>query len=220
MGGYYGQGKDYKTMQPVGFHLRSLNTAERSYPTYDKEMLAIVDCLKKWEPVLTGTRFEILTDHAPLTHWKTQRDLSPRQIRWNEFLTRFDTDIHHIPGVTNSAADALFRYLYAQQNSKTPTTPMSPTNPASPESPEPRAMNNEEELDLYALTVIEIDNAIYDAIREAYKEDSLFGPVIKNPEQYPMYAVNDGLIYHGHRLCIPSEDRNTREELLRTYHDA
>ena len=57
-------------------------------------------------------------------------------------------------------------------------------------------------------------------MRDCYKEDSLFGPVIKNPEQYPMYAVNDGLIYHGHRLCIPSEDRNTREELLRTYHDA
>ena len=70
-------------------------------------MLAIVDCLKKWEPVLTGTRFKILTDHALLTHWKMQKDLLPRQIRWNEFLTRVDTDIHYISGVTNSAADAL-----------------------------------------------------------------------------------------------------------------
>jgi len=189
VGGYYGQGKDYKTMRPAGFHSRSLNTAERNYPTHDKEMLTIVDCLKKWEPVLTETRFEILTDHAPLTHWKTQKDLSLRQIRWNEFLTRFDTDIHHIPGVANSAADALSRYSYVQQDQKNPLK-----------------QNDEEELNLYALTVIEIDNAIYDAIRETYKEDSLFGPVIKNPEQYPMYAVNDGLIYHGHRLYIPSED--------------
>jgi len=67
VGRYYGQGKDYKTMRPAGFHSRSLNTADRNYPTHDKEMLAIVDCLKKWEPILTGTRFEILTDHAPLT---------------------------------------------------------------------------------------------------------------------------------------------------------
>ena len=157
--------------------------------------------------MLTGTRFEILTDHAPLTHWKTQKDLSPRQIRCNEFLTRFDTDIHHIPGVTNSAADALSRYPYAQQS------------PTSPENSEPRAMNDEEELDLYALTVIEIDNAIYDAIRKAYKEDGLFDPVSRNPEQYPMYAVKDGLIYYGHRLCISSDDRNTREQLLKAYHD-
>ena len=57
-------------------------------------------------------------------------------------------------------------------------SPESPATPMSPENPEPRAMNDEEELDLYALTVIEIDNAIYNAICEAYKEDSLFGPVI------------------------------------------
>jgi len=44
-------------------------------------MLAIVDCLKKWEPVLMETRFEILTDYAPLTHWKMQKDLSLHQIR-------------------------------------------------------------------------------------------------------------------------------------------
>ena len=72
IGGYYGQGKDHKTMRPAGFHSRSLNSAERNYPTHNKEMLAIIDCLKKWQPVLTGTRFDILTDHAPLTHWKKQ----------------------------------------------------------------------------------------------------------------------------------------------------
>jgi len=72
VGGYYGQGKDYKTMTPAGFHSRGLNPAEQNYPTHDKEMLAIIDCLKKWEPHLMGTCFEILTDHAPLTHWKTQ----------------------------------------------------------------------------------------------------------------------------------------------------
>jgi hypothetical protein len=72
VGGYYGQGKDYTTMIPAGFHSRALNHTEKSYPTHNKEMLAIIDCLKKWEPQLTGTRFEILTDHAPLTHWKTQ----------------------------------------------------------------------------------------------------------------------------------------------------
>ena len=80
---------------------------EHNYATHNKEMLVIVIVLKKWEPILTGTRFEILTDHAPLTHIKTQHDLSPGQIRWNEFLLHFNTDIQYIPGVSNSAADAL-----------------------------------------------------------------------------------------------------------------
>ena len=80
IGGYYGQGKDYKTITPAGFHSRGLNPVEKNYPTHDKEMLAIVDCLKKFEPQLTGVKFNILTDHAPLTHWKTQKDLSARQV--------------------------------------------------------------------------------------------------------------------------------------------
>jgi len=45
--GYDGQRKDYKMVQLAGFHLKLLNTAERSYPTYDKKMLAVIDCLKK-----------------------------------------------------------------------------------------------------------------------------------------------------------------------------
>ena len=112
IGGYYGQGDNYKTMVLAGFHSRALNPTEKNYPTHDKEMLAIVDCLKKFEPQLIGTKFDILTDHAPLTHWKTQKDFSAWQIRWNETLSRFDADIHHIPGISNSAADALSRYSY------------------------------------------------------------------------------------------------------------
>src|SRR5579859_1746465 len=36
IGGYVGQGKDYKTMRPVGFHSCALNPAEKNYPTHDK----------------------------------------------------------------------------------------------------------------------------------------------------------------------------------------
>ena len=92
-------------MTPAGFHSRTFNPAQKNYPTHDKEMLAIVDCLKKFEPQLTATKFEIVTDHIPLTHWETQKDLSPRQILWNKTLSHFDAAIHHIPGISNSAAD-------------------------------------------------------------------------------------------------------------------
>jgi len=34
-------------MQLAGFHSRSYYDAERNYPIYDKEILAIVDYLKK-----------------------------------------------------------------------------------------------------------------------------------------------------------------------------
>jgi len=66
--GYYSQEQDYKIMRPVGFYSRSLNLAKYNYLIYNKEMLAIIDCLKKWEPILTRIYFEILTNHAPLIH--------------------------------------------------------------------------------------------------------------------------------------------------------
>ena len=78
IGGYYEQGEDYKTMIPTGFHSRALNPVEKNYSTHDKEMLAIVDCLKKFEPQLIGIKFDTLTNHAPLIHWKIQKDLSAR----------------------------------------------------------------------------------------------------------------------------------------------
>ena len=149
IGGYYGQGKDYKTMWPAGFHSCALNWAETNYPTHDKEMLAIIDCLKKWEPQLTGTRFETLTDHAPLTHWKTQRDLSPRQIRWNEVLSRFDMDIHYILGIANSAANALSQYLYIQ--------------------------NNLIEGQANAVSIVEFDKAILESVKQSTRMTSYLG---------------------------------------------
>ena len=201
VGGYYGQGKDYKVMTPAGFHSRALNDAEKNYPTHDKEMLAIVDCLKKWEPQLTGTRFETLTDHAPLTHWKTQRDLTPRQVRWNETLTRFDTDIRHIPGISNSAADALSRYPYAQ---------------------DPKQSSSHDPISAYlnATSVIEFDKAILKSVRDHYGEDSLLGPIIENPERYPLYEVKDELIFFEGRLAIPANDRQSRNTLLALHHDS
>jgi RNase H-like domain found in reverse transcriptase len=70
-------------------------------------MLAIINCLKRWESQLTGTQFEILTDYKLLTYWKTQRDLFLHQIRWNKTLSQFDADICYIPGISKSTTDAL-----------------------------------------------------------------------------------------------------------------
>jgi len=151
-------------------------------------MLAIVDCLKKFEPHLTGIKFDILTDHRPLTHWQTQKELSPRQIRWNETLSRFDTQIHHIPGITNSAADALSRYPYVQL---------------------------QEHLEVNAISLVKLNAEILNNVRTFYSNDKLFGAVIKNPERYPLYQLNDGLLFFEGRLCIPSNDRISREKLLK-----
>jgi transposase InsO family protein len=116
IGGYVAQGKDWKTARPIGFYSRQYRSAEVNYPTHEQEMLAVVECMKHWYPQLTDIWFEVLTDHAPLRHWKAQRVMSKRQLRWLDFLAEFDFDITHIPGISNTAADALSRYPFAQVN--------------------------------------------------------------------------------------------------------
>ncbi|KAL9987156.1 hypothetical protein ACROYT_G001413 [Oculina patagonica] len=52
--------------QPIGYMSRSLNTAERNYSTLEKEALAIIFGIKKFNQFLCGHPFTIKTDHKPL----------------------------------------------------------------------------------------------------------------------------------------------------------
>jgi len=79
-------------LHPIAFLSKSLSKAQRKYPIYDKELLAIKVALEEWRHYLEGARhqFIIYTDHKNLTFPRKPELLSQRQIRWNEFLSRFD----------------------------------------------------------------------------------------------------------------------------------
>ena len=64
----------------------------------------------KWEDKLLGFKFTIVTDHEALGYLKTQCKLSSRQVRWLDYMSRFDTTIVYIKGVENRVADCLSRY--------------------------------------------------------------------------------------------------------------
>ena len=64
----------------------------------------------KWEDKLLGRKFTLVTDHKGLEYFKTQPILSPQQVRWWEYLSRFNYDTIHVNGDRNQVADALSRY--------------------------------------------------------------------------------------------------------------
>jgi RNase H-like domain found in reverse transcriptase len=57
-----------------------------------------------------GRTFVLVTDHKGVEYFETQKNLSPRQIRWWEFLSRFNYSTLHIDGVDNKVADCLSCY--------------------------------------------------------------------------------------------------------------
>jgi hypothetical protein len=69
-------------------------------------------------------------------------------------------------------------------------------------------------------SIVEFDKDILDSVKAHYENDKLFGQVIQNPERYPLYEINDGLIFFEGWLAIPSNDRISRNSLLTVYHDS
>jgi len=96
-------------LRPVAFHSRKLNPSEINYSTREKELLAIVDTLRKYRYLLLGTPIKIFTDHESLKYFRTQPNLTRRQARWSQSLSEFDHEIIYKPGKTNVVADALSR---------------------------------------------------------------------------------------------------------------
>ena len=84
----------------VAYYSRRMLPAECNYPIHDKEMLAVLSCLKEWRPELMGRQFIVKSDHKNLTYFQHQQALSERQMQWAGELLAYDFVIEHHLGVT------------------------------------------------------------------------------------------------------------------------
>ena len=81
-----------QNQKPVAFHSYKFNSAERNYGGVEQELLAVI-ALRQWRCHLEGAKeVVVVTDHKPNTYLdsKPSVQLSRRQVRWQEFLSRFD----------------------------------------------------------------------------------------------------------------------------------
>ena len=97
--------------RPVAFFSAKHNPAECNYDIHDKELLAIIKCMKEWHSELRGLAkpFEILTDHKNLEPFTVKKILTERQVRWSEFLSQFNFRLSYRPGKDAIVPDALSR---------------------------------------------------------------------------------------------------------------
>ncbi|RVW44493.1 Retrovirus-related Pol polyprotein from transposon 17.6 [Vitis vinifera] len=94
---------------PIAFESRKLNDTEKRYTVQEKEMTAIVHFLRTWRHYLLGSHFIVKTDNVATSYFQTQKKLSPKQARWQDFLAEFDYTLEYKPGSANHVADALSR---------------------------------------------------------------------------------------------------------------
>ncbi|KAL6318097.1 hypothetical protein AAG906_035242 [Vitis piasezkii] len=58
---------------------------------------------------LLGSHFIKKTDNVATSYFQTQKKLSPKQVRWQDFLAEFNYTLEYKPGSANHVADALSR---------------------------------------------------------------------------------------------------------------
>ena len=72
-------------------------------------MTTIIHCLRTCRHYLLGLHFIVKTDNVETSYFQTQKKLSPKQARWQDFLAEFDYTLEYNPGTANHVADALSR---------------------------------------------------------------------------------------------------------------
>jgi hypothetical protein len=88
-----------------------MEPAQLNYDIHDKEMLAIVKALREWRAELEGLQapFMVYSDHRALVYFMTTKELTSRQARWAELLSRYNFKLMYSAGKANTRADALSR---------------------------------------------------------------------------------------------------------------
>lgn len=95
--------------RPIHFASRTLNKTEEIYSASEKEMLAIIWALKIFRNYIYGQKFQIMTDHQPLTFTLSPNNTNAKLKRWKVYLEEHDYEIIYKPGKSNVVADALSR---------------------------------------------------------------------------------------------------------------
>lgn len=94
---------------PTYFMSRKTSDAEKKYSSYELEVLAVIEALKKFRVYLLGIPFKIVTDCAAFQKTMEKRDLATRVARWALLLQEFNYVIEHRAGVRLPHVDALSR---------------------------------------------------------------------------------------------------------------
>jgi hypothetical protein len=102
-------GPTWESACPVAFDSMQLHDTKKNYPIHEKELLAIIHALKKWRADLLGSPIHIYTDHRMLENFNTQKELSRRQLGWQEYMSQYKMTITYIKGEDNCVTDALSR---------------------------------------------------------------------------------------------------------------
>lgn len=222
------QDPETRFWHPVAFTSKTMAPAEINYPIHDKELLAIIRAFEEWEPELIGhtSKLPVYSDHKALEYFMTTKQLSARQVRWAEYVSRFHFEIMFRAGTKNSKADALTR---RDQDIEEQDVLMKKLRQQTLLQPSQISKEVAKDLDLPS-TPIQLSPILQDAVslvnqllesnRQAPELEDLREKASKEADR--TWQIHDGLLLRNGKLVVPDTQWNgqpIRTALIREAHD-
>jgi hypothetical protein len=190
---------DDNKLHPIAYYSQKLTPTQCTYPSRDREFMAVLQSFKVWDHYLSCQHTTVETDHESLKSFWTAPNFGHRQLRWVIELEQYDFDVKHLLGRLNLVADALSR----------------------------RADLRCARVHLAAAIAVTMSkSALWQQMSEAAKGDLAYQELIADIH-YDVadcdLQVHDGLIYQvskrGTRVLVP-DDPDIITTLLHDVHDA
>jgi hypothetical protein len=100
---------DDNELHPVSYMSKKTTDAEKRYCSYELEVLAVVEAVKKFRVYLLGQPFKLVTDCKAFECTLKKKDLATRVARWALLLEEFEYIVEHRSGNKMRHVDALSR---------------------------------------------------------------------------------------------------------------
>jgi hypothetical protein len=235
------RGEDGK-LYPCAFFSRKFQDAELNYEIYDKEMMAIVDCMETWRHHLEGSghRATVYSDHKNLLWFTETKVLNRRQARWAEKLSRFDFVIVFRPGKDQGKPDALSRRPDysprkggdSRKKSQIFLKPsQTDTSRIDPNTERTNASSITLTVNAVAAQAIDTDDDLAQLIKNSLPEDPDVGQHLQNlqnpelqrtPEAKEFlepFSMQDELVLYNGLVYIPQNDL-IKSQIVQSCHDS
>lgn len=202
--------------RPIAFASKIIPKSERHRAIIDKEAAAIVFGFKKFYQYIYGNRIILKTDHEPLKFIFGNKNISTmvqsRLQRWAYFLSGFQYDIEIVKSKANGNCDALSR-LPIDDSTLVFETEYTSINFLKEEYPtlNLNAVAKSTSIDKTLKQIINYTQTQWPKTNELSETEKKF-----HLKRYELDHEN-GCLYWGHRLVIPSD---LQSSILRSMHSS
>lgn len=201
--------------RPIEYASKTLSQTQRRWAQIEKELLAVIIGLERFDHYTYGRKVHVHNDHKPLANiLKKPLSQAPRRLQNLLMrLYRYDCEFQYLEGKNLLIADTLSRAVGKDQHHEIPS------------------------LHINVLSSVTIPDATLENIKRATREDSYLQALVRytcdgwptkkhdiDPALMPYWqfcdsiSVDDGVLYKGERVIVPKTLRQDIKAKLHAAH--